>query len=278
MNRIDERFRRLRGAGERALMPYLTAGDPDLATTRSLILEFEKRGADLVEIGVPFSDPLADGVTIQRASQRALLGGTTLRRILDMVDALRPHCRLPLVVMSYVNPIFHFGFARFAKEAAAAGVDGLIVPDLPPEEAAELIDATAAHGLHTVFLLAPTSSRERVQKIAAASQGFIYYVSLRGVTGARSRISDDLESSIRMIRAETDKPLAVGFGISTPEQVRMVAKVADGVIVGSAIVSLLERTAGQADLLERVGDFVASLKAATRNAAHGRDHIPLDHA
>jgi tryptophan synthase alpha chain len=267
MNRIDERFRRLRQAGERAFMPYLTAGDPDLPTTRSLILEFERRGADLVEIGVPFSDPLADGVTIQRASQRALQGGTTLTRILDMVGSLRPQCRLPLVVMSYVNPIFRFGFARFAKEAAAAGVDGVIVPDLPPEEAAELIDATTAHGLHTVFLIAPTSSRERVQMIAAASKGFIYYVSLRGVTGARSRISDDLEAAVRMIRAETDKPLAVGFGISTPEQVRVVATVADGVIVGSAIVSLLERTAGQADLLERAGDFVASLKGATRNGS-----------
>ncbi len=265
MNRIDERFRRLREAGERALMPYLTAGDPDLATTRSLILEFEKRGADLLEIGVPFSDPLADGVTIQRASQRALQSGTTLARTLEMVRALRPRCRMPLLMMSYVNPIFHFGYARFAKEAATAGVDGLIVPDLPPEEAAELIEATAAHNLHMVFLLAPTSSRERVQKIAAASKGFIYYVSLRGVTGARSRISDDLEAIVRMIRAETDKPVAVGFGISTPDQVRMVARVADGVIVGSAIVSLLERSAGQVDLLERAGDFVASLKAATRN-------------
>lgn len=263
MNRIDERFRRLKEAGERALMPYLTAGDPDLCTTRSLILEFERRGADLVEIGVPFSDPLADGVTIQRASQRALSGGTTLPRILEMVGSLRPECQLPLLVMSYVNPIFHFGFARFAKEAAAAGIDGLIVPDLPPEEAAELIEATAAHDLHTVFLIAPTSPQQRVRKVAAASTGFIYYVSLRGVTGARSRLSEDLEASIRMIRAETDKPLAVGFGISTPEQVRMVAKVADGVIVGSALVSLLEQTAGQPDQLTRAGDFVAALKAAT---------------
>lgn len=263
MNRIDERFRRLKQAGERALMPYLTAGDPDLATTRSLILEFERRGADLLELGVPFSDPLADGVTIQRASQRSLAGGTTLPRILDMVEELRADCRLPLLLMSYVNPIFHFGYARFAKEAAAAGVDGLIVPDLPPEEATELIEATAAHNLHTVFLIAPTSPQQRVRTIAAASKGFIYYVSLRGVTGVRSRLSEDLEASLRMIRAETDVPLAVGFGISTPEQVRMVSRVADGVIVGSAIVSLLEQTAGQPDQLKRAGNFVASLKAAT---------------
>lgn len=263
MNRIDERFRHLKQAGERALMPYLTAGDPDLATTRSLILEFERRGADLLELGVPFSDPLADGVTIQRASQRSLAGGTTLLRILDMVEELRADCRLPLLLMSYVNPIFHFGYARFAKEAAAAGVDGLIVPDLPPEEATELIEATAAHNLHTVFLIAPTSPQQRVRTIAAASKGFIYYVSLRGVTGVRSRLSEDLEASLRMIRAETDVPLAVGFGISTPEQVRMVSRVADGVIVGSAIVSLLEQTTGQADQLRRAGDFVASLKAAT---------------
>jgi tryptophan synthase alpha chain len=263
MNRIDERFHRLKQAGERALMPYLTAGDPDLATTRSLILEFEKRGADLIEIGVPFSDPLADGVTIQRASQRSLLAGTTLSRIIEMVGGLRADCRLPLLLMSYVNPIFHFGYARFAKEAAAAGVDGLIVPDLPPEEAAELIEATAAHNLHTVFLIAPTSPQQRVRTIVTASKGFIYYVSLRGVTGVRSGVSDDLDASLRLIRAETDLPLAVGFGISTPEQVRMVSRVAEGVIVGSAIVSLLEQTAGQPDQLKRAGDFVASLKAAT---------------
>lgn len=264
MNRIDERFRKLRESGERALMPYLTAGDPDLLTTRALILEFEKQGADLIEIGVPFSDPLADGVTIQRASQRALQGGTNLTRILEMVRDLRGECRLPLLLMSYVNPIFHFGFTRFANEAAVAGVDGLIVPDLPPEEATELIEAAAAHNLHTVFLIAPTSRPERVRTIAAASKGFIYYVSLRGVTGVRSRLSDDLEASLRMIRAETDLPLAVGFGISTPEQVRIVATVADGVIVGSAIVSLLEQTAGQPDQLKRAGDFIASLKVATK--------------
>lgn len=263
MNRIDERFRRLRQAGERALMPYLTAGDPDLDTTRSLILEFERRGADLLELGVPFSDPLADGVTIQRASQRSLAGGTTLSRILDMVGELRSDCRLPLLLMSYVNPIFHFGYARFAKEAAAAGIDGLIVPDLPPEEAAELIEATAAHNLHTVFLIAPTSSQQRIRTIAAASKGFIYYVSLRGVTGARSSLSEDLEANIQMIRAETNLPIAVGFGVSTPEQARIASRMADGVIVGSAIVSLLEQTTGQPDQLKHAGDFVASLKAAT---------------
>ena len=252
-------------------MPYLTAGDPDLAMTRALILEFERRGADLVEIGVPFSDPLADGVTIQRASQRALAGGTTLTRILEMVGSVRADCRLPLILMSYANPIFHFGFARFAKEATAAGVDGLIVPDLPPEEASELIDATVAHDLHLVFLMAPTSSHERIRKIARASKGFIYYVSLRGVTGARSRLSDDLEAAVRAIRTETDKPLAVGFGISTPAQVRLVAGLADGVIVGSALVSLLEQEAGRADVTQRAGDFVALLKAATRNGPHRED-------
>jgi tryptophan synthase alpha chain len=270
MNRIDERFRRLREAGGRALIPYLTAGDPDLATTEALILEFERRGADLLEIGVPFSDPLADGVTIQQASQRALQRGTTLVRIFDMARAVRPRCSMPLLLMSYANPIFHFGFARFAKEASAAGIDGLIVPDLPPEEATGLIEATAPHDLHIVFLLAPTSSRERIQKVAAASKGFIYYVSLRGVTGTRSRLSSDLEAAIRMIRGETDKPLAVGFGISNPDQVRMVAGMADGVIVGSAIVSLLERYGGTANLVQRAGDFVASLKAATATNNGGK--------
>lgn len=244
-------------------MPYLTVGDPDLDTTRSLILEFERRGADLLELGVPFSDPLADGATIQRASQRSLAAGTTLVKILEMVRSVRADCRLPLLLMSYVNPVFHFGYARFAEEAAAAGVDGLIMPDLPPEEATELIETTAAHNLHTVFLIAPTSSQQRVRTIAAASRGFIYYVSLRGVTGVRSSLSEDFEANIRMIRAETGLPLALGFGVSTPEHVRIASRVADGVIVGSAIVSLLEQTAGQADQVKCVGDFVASLKAAT---------------
>jgi tryptophan synthase alpha chain len=267
MNRIDERFRRLRQVGERALIPYLTAGDPDLATTRKLVLEFEQRGADLIELGVPFSDPLADGVTIQRAAQRALLRGTTLARILETVAEIRSGCQIPLLLMSYANPVFHFGIARFAKQAAAAGVDGLIVPDLPPEEADELVEATASAGLHLVFLIAPTSRPDRIRKIATASRGFVYYVSLRGVTGARSRISDDLGAAIQRIRAETDKPIAVGFGISTPAHVRAVSEVADGVIVGSAIVSLLERERGRSDAVAAAGDFVASLKHAARRGA-----------
>jgi tryptophan synthase alpha chain len=267
MNRIDARFDALRGVGETALMPYLTAGDPDLQTTRALIVEFERRGADAIEIGVPFSDPLADGMTIQRASQRALLQGATLGRILDMVGSLRAACRLPLVLMSYANPILHFGYRRFAKEAAAAGVDGLIVPDVPPEEASDLIAATADHGLHMIFLLAPTSSQDRIRRVTAASQGFVYYVSLRGVTGARAQLSTDLEASLRRIREHTDKPIAVGFGISTPDHVRMVTTIADGAIVGSAIVAMLEREAGRPDLVEHAGEFVAALKAATRAPA-----------
>ncbi len=269
--RIAEAFRRARQEGRAALIPFLTAGDPDAATTRALVLEMARRGADLVELGIPFSDPLADGATIQRASQRALAGGFSLRRALDLAAEIRRAAPLPLVLMSYVNPILSFGAAAFAAAAAAAGVDGVIVPDLPPEEAEELAGPCDRHGLSTIFLVAPTTAADRISLICARSRGYIYYVSLRGVTGARAALPGDLAAGIARVRAATDLPVAVGFGIATPQQVAAVAREADGVIVGSAIVQAIEAHRDRPDVVDRVGAFVAQLRAATvRPAPAGR--------
>jgi tryptophan synthase alpha chain len=240
------------------------AGDPELGTTKALVREMVRRGGDLIEIGVPFSDPLADGPIIQRASQRALQAGTTLRKILHLVSELRPDVEAPLVLMSHYNPIFRYGEAAFVADAVAAGVDGLIIPDLPPEEAQSLIGLTAGTPLDLVFLVAPTSTPERMALITEVSQGFVYYVSRLGTTGMRPQLSDDLRSMLEQLRATTTNPIAVGFGVSTPEQVHLVAEMADGVAVGSAIVNLMEDFPDRAEVLARVGDFVAALKAATR--------------
>jgi tryptophan synthase alpha chain len=264
MGRIRQTFERLRTSHERALIPYVTAGDPDVGTTKALVREMVRRGGDIIEIGVPFSDPLADGPIVQRASQRALQGGTTLRKILRMVGELRPDIEAPLVLMTYYNPVFRYGEAAFVADALAAGVDGLIIPDLPPEEAQTLIDLTSATALDLIFLVAPTSTPERVASIAGLSRGFIYYVSRLGTTGVRDRLADDLRSMLEQLRTATQKPIAVGFGVSNPEQVRLVAEMADGVVVASAILKLIEDLPDRSQVLERVGDFVAELKAATR--------------
>lgn len=264
MGRIGQTFERLHHLHERALIPYITAGDPDLEATKALVREMVRRGGDIIEVGVPFSDPLADGPIVQRASQRALQGGTTVRKILHMVGELRPDVGAPLVLMTYYNPVFRYGEAAFVADALAAGVDGLIIPDLPPEEAKTLIDLTSETPLDLIFLVAPTSTPERMATIAAVSGGFIYYVSRLGTTGVRDRLSDDLRSMLEKLRTATPKPIAVGFGVSTPEHVRRVAEMADGVVVASAILKLIEDLPDRGQVLERVGDFVAELKAATR--------------
>ena len=266
MNRIDVCFAELRRRGGKALIPYITAGDPDGPTTVRLALEFEKRGADLVELGVPFSDPLADGTTIQRASERALRGGTTLRAVLTWAAEIRQASQIPLVLMSYVNPLLRMGAGAFALAAREAGVDGLIVPDLPPEEAGELLAANDGAGLATIFLAAPTSPPERLRLIAEASRGYIYYVSLKGVTGARTALARGVADAVGTLRALTSKPVAVGFGIGTPDQAAAAAAAADGVIVGSAIVDQVEQLRGRADLVERVGVFVEGFVRAVRPA------------
>ena len=266
MGRIDQTFAQLRHSHERALIPYVTAGDPDLDTTKALVHEMIRRGGDLIEIGVPFSDPLADGPIIQRAAQRALHRGTTLRKILQMVDELRPETDAPLVLMTYYNPVFRYGEQAFVNDAVAAGVDGIIVPDLPPEEAQTLMALTSGTPLEMIFLAAPTSTPARLALIAEVSRGFIYYVSRLGTTGVREQLADDLQMMLAKVRASTSKPVAVGFGVSTPEHVRLVSEMADGVVVASAILRLMEGVPSREVMLEQVGGFVTALKAATRLA------------
>jgi tryptophan synthase alpha chain len=264
MSRISQTFEHLQKTHERALIPYVTAGDPDLEMTKRLVHEMVRRGGDIIEIGVPFSDPLADGPIIQRASQRALQGGTTLRKILQTVSELRHDVDVPLVLMTYYNPVLRYGEEAFVADALGAGVDGIIVPDLPPEEGQSLIELTTDTPLDMIFLAAPTSTSARLALISEASRGFIYYVSRLGTTGVRDQLADDLRIMLEKVRASTSKPIAVGVGVSTPEHVRLVAELADGVVVGSAILKLIEDLEDRADRLEHVGDFVAVLKAATR--------------
>ena len=264
MSRISQTFEYLHKIHERALIPYVTAGDPDLEMTKRLVREMVRRGGDIIEIGVPFSDPLADGPIIQRASQRALQRGTTLRKILQTVSELRHEVDVPLVLMTYYNPVFRYGEEAFVADALDAGVDGIIVPDLPPEEGQSLLELTTDTPLDVIFLAAPTSTSARLALISEASRGFVYYVSRLGTTGVRDQLADDLRLMLEQLRARTSKPIAVGFGVSTPEHVGLVADLADGVVVASAILKLMEDLEDRTDLLEHVGDFVAALKAATR--------------
>lgn len=261
-NRIDRVFARLRREGRKGLIPFLAAGDPSLEATEALVQEFEVRGADLVELGVPFSDPLADGVVNQRAYQRALAAGASLGRILDLTARIRRRSEIPIVLMSYVNPIHRFGLDRFPAAARDAGVDGLILSDCPPEEMDGVTEALGTAGVHPILLVAPTSPDRRISLISARSRGYIYYVSLRGVTGPRDRLPADLTDGIRRIRAQTDRPLAVGFGISTPAQAGEVASLADAVIVGSAIVARIEASLGQPSFITQAGEFLAGLRSA----------------
>ncbi|MBI4594083.1 MAG: tryptophan synthase subunit alpha [Candidatus Rokubacteria bacterium] len=267
MSRLDAAFERLRGRGERALVAYLTAGDPSLDVTARLVVEADRRGADVIELGVPFSDPLADGPVIQRAAQRALEAGASLRRVLELVRGLRGEVRAPIALLTYYNPVLAFGLRPFAETAAKVGVDGAIVADLPPEEAGPLAAELEPVGLDLIHLAAPTSTTERLRLIARRSRGFIYLVSLTGVTGERSALPPDLQQQLRSLRLLTTKPVCVGFGIGRPEQVAAVGRLADGVIVGSAIVRLIEQHAQSPDLVARVGAFIAALKAPLRAPA-----------
>jgi len=259
MNRIDQRFIKLKKHGLKAFIAFITAGYPDLPTTAKLVIELEKRGVDIIELGVPFSDPLADGPVIQEASAYALKKGTNLVKILDLVRKLRKHVNLPICLMSYYNPIFCFGDRRFIDKAAAAGVDGVIIPDLPPEEAKDFIDYANKCGLANICFVAPTSSNARIKLISEADKGFIYYVSLTGVTGSRDNLSADLRANLLKIKKLTAKPVCVGFGISNARQVKEVSKISDGVIVGSAIVKQIKENIGHSNLVQRVGNFVERL-------------------
>jgi tryptophan synthase alpha chain len=262
MTRITETFAALRARREVGLIPYITAGDPDLEATFEIVQELVRQGADIIELGVPFSDPMADGPTHQRAAERALQSGTSLARILDMVQRLRQSISVPIILFSYYNPIFRYGGKRFAQDVRAAGVDGVLCVDLPPEEANELKRETDKQDLDLIFLLAPTSSLERARAVLTRARGFVYYVAVTGVTGARTSLPDDLSEMVRRIRSISPVPVGVGFGISSPAQVAEVAQLADAVIVGSAISQIIEAHQGQSDLLLKVGEFVGSLKQA----------------
>ena len=259
MSRIERTFKALRTTGKVALMPYLTMGYPRLESALALVPSLVNAGADLIELGVPFSDPLADGATIQAASQRALGNGMTLALCLEQAEALRTKgVPIPFVLMSYYNPIFQMGFEHFAHRAAASGIDGVIIPDLPPEESDGLQGALQAQSVDTIFLLAPTSDDERVRLIVGRASGFLYLVSLTGVTGARDRLPPDLEGFVARVRGMAELPLAVGFGIGTPTQAARVARIADGVIVGSALIKVIRAAE---DPAKAAHAFIASLRA-----------------
>ncbi len=262
--RIDQVFKDARRDGRKVLIPYIMAGDPDLATSIELVNTLDRAGADIIELGIPFSDPIADGPVILRAAMRALNHDTSLTQVMDTVRTIRRQTQIPIVFMSYYNPIYVYGDDAFCRDAVAAGVDGVIIPDLPPEEADGLIRAARKHGLATIFLLAPTSDPKRIKKVCAKATGFIYYVSLTGITGATLTDFGDVTSRIRAIQKGTRKPVAVGFGISNAEQARTVGEAADGVIVGSALVKIIESkvddNAPQAELLAASGEFIASLR------------------
>lgn len=265
MGRISERFAALRERGEIALIPFVTAGDPDLETTEGLVLAMAEAGADLIEIGIPFSDPVAEGPTIQRASERALAGGVNLRRILALVKSLRPRVEIPLLLMGYANPIYAMGEEGFAAACREVGVDGVIIPDLPPEEGAELFERCRAAGIDPVLLAAPTTTPERMAMLTRETRGFLYYVSLTGVTGARAALSGGIEAGVRLAReSEASPPICVGFGISTPDHAAEVARYADGVVIGSAIVDRVEASDSRSDAIDRVSRYVAEMKAVLR--------------
>ncbi len=255
MSRIEQKFKYLKKADMKALIPYIMAGDPSLDATEKLVLDLEKSGADIIELGVPFSDPLADGPTIQLAAERSLKNGTTLRNVLDLVKKIRESSDIPIILMLYYNLVFKFGNERFIRNAAKSGVDGVIIPDLIPDEAGEFIPLARRYGLDTVFLLAPTSTDERIKKVVTASTGFTYYVSMTGITGSSLSMDKNMKNTLKKIKAAAKTPIAVGFGISNPEEASEVAKLADGVIIGSAIVKRISQG-------KSINSFVKSLRKA----------------
>jgi tryptophan synthase alpha chain len=264
MGRIESRFSALRERGECALIPFVTAGDPNLPTTEALVLAIAEAGADLIEIGVPFSDPTAEGPTIQRSSERALRSGTTLRGVLRLIKNLRPKIDQPLVLMGYANVFLAMGERNFAAAAKEVGVDGVITVDLPPEEGGLFFDSLIEHEVDPILLASPTTSDSRLAVLAEKTRGFLYYVSLTGVTGARKEMPVGLEEAVSRIRRISDIPVCVGFGISTPEQVAEVGRFADGAVVGSALVDFIEAAETPGPAVTSVSEFVAKLKRALR--------------
>jgi tryptophan synthase alpha chain len=267
MGRIEKKFNSLREQGEKALIIYLTAGDPSLDVTREIALALDAAGVDCLEIGVPFSDPTADGPIIQAASQRALRNGTTLSAILDMIESMRTVSEIPIVLFGYYNPILSYGTERFAVRAQGAGVDGILVVDLPPEEAQELRQYTDPKNIDFISLIAPTTSTERVRMIASHASGFLYYISITGVTGTAKPQVEDVAKDIKRIRTVTKLPLVVGFGISTPQQASEIAPYADGIVIGSAVVHMIQEHGEKFDLVAHVAYYTKEIKKASQTAS-----------
>jgi tryptophan synthase alpha chain len=264
--RIAHKFRELQARNEAALIPFIVAGDPDLRHTGMLVMEMEARGADIIELGVPFSDPMADGPANQRALARGLASGASVSAILGLVGELRKQTQIPIILFGYFNPFYRYGCERLCADAAQTGVDGLLVVDMPPEESRELAKPARAAGVDLIYLLAPTTPLERSRAIARSASGFLYYVSVTGVTGAREQVGADVESHVRDLSSITDLPIGVGFGISTPTQARQVAAYADAVVVGSALSLLIEAHGRTDQLLPAVGGLVGAMKEAMRAA------------
>jgi tryptophan synthase alpha chain len=277
--RTTQRFAALREAGELGIIAYITAGDPSLDATLKFVIALAEAGADVIELGIPFSDPLADGPTIQRASERALKAGTTLAGVLDLVRRIRqsnsePARKIPIVLFGYYNPIFQMGLEKFAATASAAGADGVLATDLTPEESVDYRRILAAHNLDTVFLAAPTSTDERITIISAATSGFLYLISRTGVTGAKDSLPDDLPALIRRVRSHTNLPLAVGFGISLPGHVSVLGGLADAAVIGSALVSEIEKAESVEAAAQALGARIRSLKEAGKKGLSRREVAP----
>jgi len=262
MNRIDSLFARLKTDNRSAMVAYITGGDPTLAASAKIAVALEQAGVDVLELGIPFSDPLADGATIQAAAGRALAAGATVAGILDLIREIRKTSEVPIVLFAYLNPVYAYGFTKFQEDALASGADGLLLLDLPPTEAAQNSELASSSNLRTIRLIAPTTPPERLREITDAAEGFIYYVSREGVTGEQSSLSADIADRVAAIRALTQVPVAVGFGISTPDQAATVAALADGVVVGSAIVRKIGEIGDTPDLSEKIANFVRPIAQA----------------
>lgn len=258
-NRITGLFERLKSGKKKGFIAFVTAGDPDIGTTKKIILELERSGADMIELGIPFSDPMADGPTIQASYERAVKAGVHLTDVLKLVAEVRKVSQIPLVLFGYYNPVFSYGLKKFAKDAAASGADGVLIVDLPPEESGELKGELDRNGVDLIFLLTPTSDDKRMRLVASKASGFVYFVSVAGVTGARTSVAGDLHRNVRRVRKFTGLPLGVGFGISTPQQAKEVCRSADAAVVGSALVSIISKNKGP-KLLKELGSFVSGIK------------------
>ena len=265
MNRIKSCFEKMKAENRKALVVFITAGDPDLDSTKDFLEVIDDSGADIIELGVPFSDPLADGPIIQASALRALKSGTTLKKIISLVKEIRKARNLPIVLMASFNPIFVYGEKKFVEDAVSAGVDGVIVPDLPPEESVKLSAYAQEKGLDVIHLLAPTSPDERIRMVAENCRGFIYYISLTGTTGVRTQLASGIRDKVESIKLKSNLPVLIGFGISNPDLAREAAEFSDGVIVGSAVVSLIEKNSDPIQRNKKLAEFVCSIKEAVSN-------------